>query len=210
MAAVRRGYLRRHPKVSSRPRSGLLLLICIATRIVSCINNLHPQDHTGLYNIVEKIIGRVIPLWNATLTPLRHSDFPRRVEYNNVDYGDLDDYTKRNGPVQLDGEDDYDFWDRTEEFKISRKSEFIVRPNPPPFVRPQTQVTEGHDVSEEKGKSHKRRIIDLRADYASTGLQIIVKFANIHLTPEKPEYEGGTWHVEGQMVRILVLLISSG
>jgi len=28
-------------------------------------------------------------------------------------------------------------------------------------------------------------------------LQVIVKLANIVLTPEKPEYEGGTWHVEG-------------
>ncbi|KAF6763605.1 hypothetical protein DFP72DRAFT_986495 [Ephemerocybe angulata] len=30
-------------------------------------------------------------------------------------------------------------------------------------------------------------------------LQIIVKLANIILAPEKPEYEGGTWHVEGKM-----------
>ena len=28
-------------------------------------------------------------------------------------------------------------------------------------------------------------------------LQVIVKLANIVLTPEKPHYPGGTWHVEG-------------
>lgn len=28
-------------------------------------------------------------------------------------------------------------------------------------------------------------------------LQVIVKLANIELTPENPVYEGGTWHVEG-------------
>lgn len=28
-------------------------------------------------------------------------------------------------------------------------------------------------------------------------LQLIVKLANIILTPEKPEYPGGKWHVEG-------------
>ncbi|KIO24286.1 hypothetical protein M407DRAFT_77137 [Tulasnella calospora MUT 4182] len=28
-------------------------------------------------------------------------------------------------------------------------------------------------------------------------VQVIVKLANIHLTPEKPEYPGGSWHVEG-------------
>lgn len=42
--------------------------------------------------------------------------------------------------------------------------------------------------------------VDLREDFGST-LQVIIKLANIHLTPDKPEYEGGTWHVEGQTVR---------
>eukprot|EP01080_Neovahlkampfia_damariscottae_P005536 gene5536-9358_t len=28
-------------------------------------------------------------------------------------------------------------------------------------------------------------------------LQVIVKMANIHLTPENPKYKGGVWHVEG-------------
>ncbi|KID84787.1 Armadillo-like helical [Metarhizium guizhouense ARSEF 977] len=30
-------------------------------------------------------------------------------------------------------------------------------------------------------------------------LQVIVKLANIHLTPERPSYDGGSWHVEGQL-----------
>jgi hypothetical protein len=30
-------------------------------------------------------------------------------------------------------------------------------------------------------------------------LQVIVKLANIHLTPEKPCYDGGSWHIEGQL-----------
>ena len=28
-------------------------------------------------------------------------------------------------------------------------------------------------------------------------LKVIVKLANIELTPEKPYYNGGAWHVEG-------------
>ena len=39
------------------------------------------------------------------------------------------------------------------------------------------------------------------------GLQIIVKLANIHLTPENPSYEGGTWHVEGQLVSFSYIYI---
>lgn len=35
--------------------------------------------------------------------------------------------------------------------------------------------------------------------FAASGLQIIVKMASIELTPEKPEFPVGGWHVEGQM-----------
>jgi hypothetical protein len=41
---------------------------------------------------------------------------------------------------------------------------------------------------------------DLREVYGKRGLQVIVKLANIQLTPDKPEYDGGSWHVEGQLV----------
>ena len=39
--------------------------------------------------------------------------------------------------------------------------------------------------------------MDLRKKFKDTGLQIIVKLASIYLTPEKPRYPGGSWHVEG-------------
>lgn len=42
--------------------------------------------------------------------------------------------------------------------------------------------------------------VDLEKEFAEHGLQVIIKLANIHLTPEKPEYPGGTWHVEGTLV----------
>ncbi|KAM3556275.1 hypothetical protein MY1884_005142 [Beauveria asiatica] len=33
----------------------------------------------------------------------------------------------------------------------------------------------------------------------SPRLQVIAKLASIHLTPSKPQYDGGSWHVEGQL-----------
>lgn len=30
-------------------------------------------------------------------------------------------------------------------------------------------------------------------------LQVIVKLATVHLTPDEPEYPGGSWHVEGML-----------
>jgi len=45
--------------------------------------------------------------------------------------------------------------------------------------------------------------LDLRQTYKDHGLQVIVKLANIELTPQKPTYSGGLWHVEGQLVSII-------
>ena len=41
-------------------------------------------------------------------------------------------------------------------------------------------------------------IVDLRGHK----LQVIVKLANIVLSPDKPKYDGGVWHVEGTLTRI--------
>ena len=49
--------------------------------------------------------------------------------------------------------------------------------------------------------------INLKEEYGESGLQIIVKLANIHLTPENPSYEGGSWHVEGQMVSFYLFFL---
>jgi len=39
----------------------------------------------------------------------------------------------------------------------------------------------------------------LKSRFRDTGLQIIVKMASIELTPDKPSYPGGNWHLEGQL-----------
>ena len=46
----------------------------------------------------------------------------------------------------------------------------------------------------------KGSLIDLK----DSKLQVIVKLANIHLTPESPEYKGGVWHVEGMQNESIV------
>jgi hypothetical protein len=38
-------------------------------------------------------------------------------------------------------------------------------------------------------------VFDLREKFKDTGLQVIVKMASIELTPEKPEFSAGGWHV---------------
>lgn len=40
---------------------------------------------------------------------------------------------------------------------------------------------------------------DLRAKFRAAGLQVVVKMASIELTPEKPAFAAGGWHIEGQL-----------
>lgn len=119
-----------------------------------------------------------------TLTPLKEGQRDTRIIYDDCIYDPDPDYgPETDGPQQGDDEDEDDFWVRRREWLEATRQ--VVRPEPgifEPPVEPQNPV-------------------DLRKDYGERGLQIIVKLANIHLTPETPEYNGGTWHVEGQMVR---------
>ena len=41
------------------------------------------------------------------------------------------------------------------------------------------------------------RVVNSRISLRGRMLQVIVRLANIILTPERPEYPGGKWHVEG-------------
>ena len=80
-----------------------------------------------------------------------------------------------------------------------RDTRRIVRPEPGQFELPGVKQgglgTDGTESSNEKR-------VDLKREFGDRGLQIIVKLSSIHLTPENPSYGGGTWHVEGQLVRV--------
>ncbi|KAJ2616067.1 hypothetical protein H4S08_000942 [Coemansia sp. RSA 1365] len=71
---------------------------------------------------------------------------------------------------------DYDASDFDERYDEWQNSRGFVDPQPDPFVAPKRQL----------------KPISLRG----RRLQAIFKMSNIELTPERPEYEGGSWHVE--------------
>jgi len=153
-------------------------------RIESYINNLHPHKEKRLYELIEKIIDASIPLWNATLAPLVDGHFERqqRIQYTAITYDpDPASWPESEQIQQLPDENSNAFWDRKDEW--IKETQRLVFPEPNDFY-PLPQPAP----------------FDLKSKYSKRGLQIIVKLASIHLTPEKPEYEGGTWHVEGQMV----------
>jgi len=108
-----------------------------------------------------------------------------RIPYYNVEYDpDPERGPETEGPQRLEGEGLESYWDRRDQWIEDMRKVVLPEPgafrpleDPPPF--------------------------DLRKEFAGTGLQVIVKLANIELTQEKPEYGGGTWHVEGQLVRCI-------
>jgi hypothetical protein len=160
------------------------------------------------------IVERVIPLWNATLSALRKMDWTRRIEFHSVEYGNLDEYAETQRPKRMDDENEYVFEYRLVDWKEGLKADFIERPNPQPYSR--RGVDGGEDVDDDDDDdddedriegSEDDENVDLKRDYGRTGLQIITKLANIHLTPENPAYDGGIWHAEGQLVCFLHALV---
>lgn len=109
---------------------------------------------------------------------------PARIEFADGFTG----YAPADEPDQEEGEEDDDYYDRMEEWRDNRE---IVQPEPGKF-KPPVERHQDHFKGERAFTSE----IDLRQNFGK--LQIIVKLANIHLSPEKPTYEGGAWHVEGQ------------
>jgi hypothetical protein len=172
-------------------------------RITSYINNLHPKTHKALYNVIERIIELTIPLWNTTLTPLKSNDYYLpRIMYDACTYDpDPESLPEEEQPQRLPNETEEELYERRDQW--ARDTRRVVKPEPGKFAPPPQRL---FYFSKDGKQTEDEKLVDLRKEYADRGLQIIVKLANIHLTPEKPYYDGGTWHVEGQLVRIRPIL----
>ncbi|TFK72603.1 hypothetical protein BDN72DRAFT_762932 [Pluteus cervinus] len=192
-------YFRRTPdKVFSQKFQWLPCEVDISEdrpKITSYINNLHPQRHPELYKVVEDVLSSVIPLWNVTLTSRK----AELLEWNRIIFTgpEFDPIPEDEGPQQEEDEDDHDFEQRREDW--IRDNRRIVQPDAETFSPPSVRSHLKDQYFLPSGELKPEKTVDLKRDYGHRGLQVIVKLANIHLTPEKPSYPGGTWHVEGQL-----------
>ncbi|CZR51823.1 uncharacterized protein PAC_01700 [Phialocephala subalpina] len=173
-----------------------------SAKITSYINNLHPHRYRELYEIIESIIAKAIPLWDKTLTPLREHDTFQRISYTETVFDpDPDDMPEDEKPQQEDGETEDQFWDRRNDWEEDTRK--VVQPEPGAFRAPEDVQAErkrpGKYYDLDLSKYMPKPSVDIRRDYSKRGLQVIVKLANIQLTPENPQYGGGSWHVEGQL-----------
>lgn len=175
--------------------------------IESYINNLHPVHHEGLYNVIEKFIEMSLPAWNLVYS-WPHGLQRQRLSTLNATWAcSAGDSCVTNGyrwcsssnrpleagePDRDEVEDEYDHEMRDYKLTPRRKKdlEWFAQTHEPEIPDPSADVPLEFDAS----------------DVASSGffegtsrIQVVVKLANIHLTPESPTYEGGSWHVEGML-----------
>ncbi|KAH9913970.1 uncharacterized protein BXZ73DRAFT_92881 [Epithele typhae] len=152
-----------------------------AVSALGYINNLHPIRHRPLYNALERILARFVPLFDRVLEDTVSSDRPLPFSALNLEnfvhlwYRDVPE------PPQPDPSEIKDVDALYEaESEWERLHMWPTVPEPPPFAPPP------HDD---------------RVSFTLRGrtVQVIVKLANIHLTPERPTYPGGSWHVEGML-----------
>ncbi|MFJ6048858.1 DUF4246 domain-containing protein [Streptomyces sp. NPDC092307] len=146
----------------------------------SYVNNVHPERHRELAAVLPDLFGRMRPLLENVLTDLRH---PRPLRIAADPYGWYDSEPEYPNKTAFSDDAAYTAartaWEEAHDQWWENRVPVI--PDAPEFTAP-----ESPDAS-------------ARVDLRGRGLQVIVKLATIHLTPDKPEYSGGSWHVEGMM-----------
>ncbi|KAF5685285.1 hypothetical protein FCIRC_3526 [Fusarium circinatum] len=189
------GVSKRHPSAFSKRFQWLPCDVDLTgghPRIDSYINNVHPAKHAELYPVIEKFIEKSLPAWDIIYR--WHNDFEvQRVYTNNVRpdckvpeiCGD-DWCSAQNRPLdddeeprreEEDYEDDYEESDRNK-----RDEEWFRETHVPELPDPKTKL-------EELVKINPSDVKTSGFFGNASRLQVIVKLANIHLTPEKPTYD---------------------
>ncbi|KAG8723294.1 hypothetical protein FRC09_003895 [Ceratobasidium sp. 395] len=134
------------------------------------------NQHAELHTVVEGLIGAFVPLFERVLTDSIPSNQAVPARTNNY-YSYQEDYKPQ--------PDWRDYENRDDEYEELYQDWSDNRPINLPDVPSDGYVS---------GSLERR---NTWYSLAGKTIQVIVKLANIHLTPEKPKYAGGSWHVEG-------------
>ncbi|KAK4188160.1 hypothetical protein QBC35DRAFT_473900 [Podospora australis] len=165
-------------------------------KFASYINNLHPTKYRDIYSTIEKLVEKSLPLWDLCLS--RYGDYKNvgagrrepRIMPDEPDDENPENWKPREGTSgkkkSRSQDEEAEEEDEDEDYDEDEDRGEPVHPDPPSFESSKVDYT----VDPTK---------TLREMFKDTGLQIIVKMATIQLTPEKPEFSPGGWHVEGMM-----------
>ncbi|PTB75248.1 hypothetical protein M440DRAFT_1439803 [Trichoderma longibrachiatum ATCC 18648] len=170
-------------------------------KLTSYVNNLYPRKYPAIYEAIEHAIDAAIPAWDQCLR-------------ENLGYRENVNAGRKDSRFDLitDASDEDDdlwttsmVWEMPEDFRYNRFAYVDpdrIKPSIGEQIHPGEWV-EGREAILPEPKPFKQ--IDytppqrLREKFKEHGLQVIVKMASIELTPEKPYFPTGSWHVEGQM-----------
>ncbi|TBU59755.1 hypothetical protein BD310DRAFT_924125 [Dichomitus squalens] len=147
-------------------------------RSLAYINNLHPIHHRALYPTISSVLSLFVPLFEKVLSDALNPWPPHVIRPHPYDWYDHVYALQPNWG---------DFKDRpSEEFDAAyaeweKYHQWPHIPEPDPFTPPSAADEENRITISLRGRT----------------VQVIVKLANIILTPENPKYPGGSWHVEG-------------
>ncbi|KAF7907850.1 hypothetical protein BELL_0449g00070 [Botrytis elliptica] len=173
-------------------------------KFTSYINNIHPTKYPEIYRTIEKLVETTLPLWNQCLALNTNYDKNHgagRIEPRFPYPDDRDDENPElwNPPCagQGVGEKESDFGSGNEdEIDIEGIDNEIEEEEAEEKWRETRKPVIPEPLFEDVDYSIKLR---LEHQFQESGLQIIIKMASIELTPEKPEFPAGSWHIEGQM-----------
>ncbi|KAI0631404.1 hypothetical protein C8Q77DRAFT_1061431 [Trametes polyzona] len=139
------------------------------------INNLHPIQHRSLYPVISTVLSRFVPLFERVISATLSPEPPLAIVVNPhkwYDHLPEPEYPADDEEEDPDAEDPWERWEREVQWPLI--------PDPSPFSPP---TADGRVELKLGGRT----------------VQVIVKLANIVLTPENPKYPGGSWHVEGML-----------
>ncbi|KAI8634306.1 hypothetical protein F5Y19DRAFT_487765 [Xylariaceae sp. FL1651] len=162
------------------------------TQIISYINNLHPDNHSELYGVLEELVAAAVPLWERCLyvsCGYSNASDVNKPRISEMPKGDEEDFYIPEGivydrpPLQEgEDEDDYLWSDHYYDWKTTHR--ILTWPEP-----------DDYDPNRARPAEMRPNLRNISPD----GLQVIFKLANIHLTPSNPNYDGGSLHVEGAL-----------
>jgi len=142
------------------------------------INNIHPTGHKELYSVIPEILQCAVPMFERVLSDLLRPSLPIRVATLGRGYGG--------------GETASCIWKNGAPFPNPSSEEEYYKHKDVRFAKHELRTPNA------KGKYNgDLQVMNDRISLKGRTLQVFVKLANIILTPERPQYPGGKWHVEG-------------
>lgn len=167
------------------------------SHLIGYLNNIHPIHHADTYRMVERLLDRALPLFAAAYDSVKPEDRIVGSRFQS-------DFWRCTTPSLCGSDRAYTTHDpmsggckaanyliEKEDATQQEQNDWFARTHP--FVQPEPLSSPEHlDAF-----SSTRRPFPTRLPWEGSSLQIIVSVGSILLTPDKPMYTTGQFHVEG-------------